>query len=123
MNVFALASLQGRWLAGRQAVIAENIANVNTPEYRVKDVAPFETVLDRTGLQVFRTDARHLNDVSAAGVEVKPIETESWETKHSGNNVSLEQELLKAGDIRRQHALNVNLTKTFHRFYLATLKG
>ena len=47
---------------------------------------------------------------------------EPWEVTHSGNNVSLEQELLKAGEINRAYRLNTSVAKAFHRMILASAK-
>jgi flagellar basal-body rod protein FlgB len=56
-------------------------------------------------------------------VAARIVAGESWDTTHSGNNVSLEAELLKAGDNRKQFALDMGVVKSFHRLYLAGLKG
>ena len=47
---------------------------------------------------------------------------DSWLVTHSGNSVSVEQELMKAGEVARNHALNTSIAKSFHRMYLASLK-
>ena len=36
--LFGLSSRRAEWLASRQAVVAENIANVSTPGYKAKDI-------------------------------------------------------------------------------------
>lgn len=123
IDLFSLASLNARWVAARHAVTAENIANANTPKYRAKDVAPFDTVLRSTGLEMARTNPLHMASAGQGDVEARVVSGESWDTTHSGNNVSVEAELLKAGDNRRQFALDMGVVKTFHRLYLAGLKG
>jgi flagellar basal-body rod protein FlgB len=42
---------------------------------------------------------------------------------HSGNSVSLEQEMLKAGDINRDYSLNTAIVKSFHRMFMTSLKS
>ncbi len=48
--LFDLASSQPRWLAIRQATVAQNIANANTPGYMAKEVAPFGDIYEQTQL-------------------------------------------------------------------------
>ena len=43
ISFFRLASDRLEWLSSRQKGIAENIANGDTPGYRARDVAPFES--------------------------------------------------------------------------------
>ena len=58
--LFDLAFQRSQWLSVRQSAIAENIANVNTPSYRARDVEPFETVLDKTELAMAATQLGHI---------------------------------------------------------------
>ena len=44
--LFDLAARHTRWAAARQATIAGNIANANTPGYKALDIEPFAEVLD-----------------------------------------------------------------------------
>jgi flagellar basal-body rod protein FlgB len=46
-----------------------------------------------------------------------------WDVTHSGNSVSLEQEMLKAGEVSRDFALSTSVAKSFHRMFMTTLKG
>ena len=40
LTLFAMAQRQIDYLARRQSVLSENVANANTPQYQVKDLAP-----------------------------------------------------------------------------------
>ena len=44
-DVFALAEKRLEWTGQRQSVLAQNIANVNTPGYTARDVKSFDQVL------------------------------------------------------------------------------
>jgi flagellar basal-body rod protein FlgB len=123
VQLMNLAVQKADWLSTRQSVLAQNVANANTPQYRAKDIVPFESFLENTKLTMATTSARHIN--------VSPGELESprtgqdrrGETVQSGNNVSLENELLKLGETNSQFALNTGLIKSFHRMISASLKG
>ena len=47
---------------------------------------------------------------------------EPWDVTHSGNTISLEQELIKAGEVNRAYRLNTSVAKAFHRMILASAK-
>ena len=60
MSFFALASKRLDWLAARQKVISENVANANTPDFLAKEVAGFDSVLAGTQSGMTTTNARHI---------------------------------------------------------------
>jgi flagellar basal-body rod protein FlgB len=118
-----LAAQQARWLGTRQTAIAGNISNVSTPGYKAVDARPFEEVMDRTALTIQASAPGHMTiDASdARGSVVRP--SDGWETSYSGNNVTLEDQLLKAGEVNRGYALNTGIVKVFNRMILASVKG
>ncbi len=123
VNLFALATQQSRWLAVRQTAVAGNVANANTPGYVAVDVEPFEKVLDKTGVKMAATEPGHLTGkASEAGFAVTESRDET-SLLPSKNSVVLENELLKAGEIRRQFELNTAIVKAFHRMLMLTSKS
>jgi len=117
-----LASQQERWLTVRQAVVAQNIANANTPGYAGMDVGAFEEVYDGAQLQMTETNSKHLS-VDALDPESSTTkESAPWEVTRSGNSVSLEQEMLKAGSINREYSLNTSVVKAFNQMLSASVK-
>ncbi len=123
VNLFDLATQQSRWLAVRQTAVAGNVANVNTPGYTSVDVEPFEKVLDRSGVQMAATNASHIGGHKAeSGFAVREQRGEP-SILPSENSVVLENELLKAGEIRRQFELNTAIVKAFHRMLMMTSKS
>jgi flagellar basal-body rod protein FlgB len=123
VNIFSIASQQSRWLAVRQSTVAQNIANANTPGYKAVDVEPFEATLAQTRLAMMRTRPGHMKPAGEAGAGPDTREEVSWQVVHSGNNVSLEQQLLKAGEISGAYALNAGAVKAFHRMLMMSSKG
>jgi flagellar basal-body rod protein FlgB len=117
-----LASQQAQWLSARQKTTASNIANANTPGYTAMDIQPFSDVLDKTQISMAATNAAHLapegNDFTAS----RPATADSWETVYSGNSVSLEQEMMKEGDINRSFTLNANIKRAFHQMLMLSAK-
>ncbi|WP_343074000.1 flagellar basal body rod protein FlgB [Microvirga zambiensis] len=120
--LFDLASRQSQWLAARQTTISGNVANANTPGYRARDVEPFADVLDKTKLTMAATNGGHIGFEPSRAEAAKVKKSESWDTVYSKNSVSLEQELIKAGEVNRQHSLNTSIVKSFHRMLLSSVR-
>lgn len=121
--LFDLASQHARHLATRQATIAGNVANANTPGYKARDVMPFAQVLARTGLDMASTATSHM-ETQGNRIPVREAKSaETWEVLQSSSAVSLEQEMLKAGDVSRQHNLDTAVVKSFHRMLMAAVRG
>ncbi|WP_417669085.1 flagellar basal body rod protein FlgB [Roseibium sp.] len=117
-----LVSQSNGWLSARQAAIAENVANANTPGFKSKDIEPFTSVISKTRLSMTATHGSHMGTETDGPRASKVRKADSWLVTHSGNSVSIEQELVKAGEVARSHALNASLAKSFHRMYLTSLK-
>lgn len=122
IQLFDLAAQQARWLSVNQSVIASNVANANTPGYQAQAVRPFAEVLDKTQLQLASSDVQHVGLTPAERGEVTTGDQAAWETTESGNSVSLEQEMIKAGDVRRDFSLNTNIVRAFHGMLMASVK-
>lgn len=123
VNLFDLAAQQSRWLSVRQSAVAGNVANVSTPGYVAVDVEPFEKVLDKTGVRMAATQSGHLGGQSAESGFAVRTEDNAPSVRPSENSVVLENELLKAGEIRRQFELNTAIVKAFHRMLMLTSKS
>ena len=121
--LFGLSSRRAEWLANRQAVVAENIANVNTPGYKAKDIKGFSDVMESTQLAMASTDSVHMTGGAGRAVAVDEESEKSWDIVHSGNSVTIEQEMLKSGEVSGQYTLNASIAKAFHRFFLTSVKG
>lgn len=123
LALFALASRQANWLDAREATIASNVANANTPGYEARDLAPFDSVMSNLQLSMATTSPGHIQPVSASGESVKVKPQESWDVVYSGNSVNLEQEMMKASDVSRAHSLNVNVVRAFHQMLINAVKA
>jgi flagellar basal-body rod protein FlgB len=59
---------------------------------------------------------------AADGPATRVQDSDTWDITHSGNSVSMEQELIKAGEVNRAFRLNTSVAKAFHRMMLASAK-
>src|SRR5262245_24670552 len=123
LYLFSAVARHNQWLSVRQATIAGNIANANTKGFKALDVDPFEKAIDGAKLAMAATHAAHIGVPVAAVAAPEVRAAEPWEVTHSGNSVSLEQELIKSSEVGRAYRLNANVVKAFHRMLLASAKG
>ena len=121
--LFDLASHHMAWLSERQALTAANIANADTPGYRTQGIGPFSSYLEGPSISLAATSPLHLTmspDVTS-GAERRA--SSSWASAHSGNNVSIEQELMTASSASRQMNIDAGVARSFQRMLLASVKA
>jgi flagellar basal-body rod protein FlgB len=78
----------------KQKAISQNIANVDTPNYKAKDVS-FKTIFQDEMNQSFntnRTDPRHI-DFSSDSNSPEIVTRQNVEYNNNGNSVDLDQEM------------------------------
>ena len=120
--LFELASSQARWLELRQSTIATNVANANTPGFKARDVEPFNKVLDAVPVRLATTSPTHMQ-LSPAETDTRATaKKDSWDVVHSGNSVSLEQEMIKGSDVNRDYSMNSAIVRSFNRMVLTSAK-
>lgn len=122
IQLFELASRQAEWLSTRQSLISGNIANANTPGFRAKDVAAFDTVLQNTQLPMRSTNPLHFTDSPTEAYVVEPKVDEGSAAQLSGNSVDMSEELMKQGSIKRDYDLNAAVVKAFNKMILMTVR-
>lgn len=122
MYLFEIASRHMTWLAERQTVTAANIANADTPGYRTRDAAPFSAVLASAAPTIAVTSPLHMSAGFESSAAYGTQTGGSWASSHSGNNVSIERELMTASSNSRMMNLDASLARTFHRMLLASVR-
>ena len=85
----------------RMAVIAENVANADTPGYKAKDMPAFAKVFSEAGGEMRATRAGHMTDASAVAMPMP--DTVRGHEAPNGNSVSLEAEMVKSVEARQSH--------------------
>ncbi|MVO17907.1 FlgB family protein [Parasedimentitalea huanghaiensis] len=104
LNVFKLANAMATHAGTRQALVSQNIANADTPGYHAKDIKPFSEVFDDDSQQGTMRASRHnhLNGSSGQGMNWTVSESGAG-TDPNDNSVSIESEILKGVEVKRQH--------------------
>ncbi|HYD30414.1 MAG TPA: flagellar basal body rod protein FlgB [Azospirillaceae bacterium] len=122
LGIFKLMHQKMQWLTQRQEVLAENVANADTPGYKPRDLVPFDfksAIRDseRNGIALTRTDGEHI-----AGEGTTTRRTSDWanrslmerkpyETSPSGNAVVLEEQMTKVAETAMDYQMVTNLYK------------
>lgn len=103
LNIFKTAHAMAKHAGLQQSLIAQNMANSDTPAYSARSLPEFSQFItnDKSGTQLRATRLGHLGVVeSSMSSQITRADT----TKDpNGNSVSLETELLKSVEARRQH--------------------
>ncbi len=120
--LFGLAARHSAWLAVRQAAVAQNVSNADTPGYRAREVEPFDRVLDAFDVRLAATSPAHVVAQPVAFRPGRAEKVDGWDVSVSDNSVTLEQEMIKAGEVERASSLNVSVVKAFHRMVMAGLR-
>ncbi|MFD1735809.1 flagellar basal body rod protein FlgB [Bacillus salitolerans] len=84
----------------KQKVIAQNIANVDTPNYKSKEVlkTSFQSEL-KSAMQAFKTDTRHYDFTNASARTSFPVVQNSNSSyNHNGNSVDIDKEMAELAE-------------------------
>ncbi len=100
------AGALARHSAHRHSIIAENIANADTPGYRARDVAPFAVAYDRLSAPR-ATRAGHYSGAPGDG-SVRVVDA-GTPTTPNGNSVSLEDQSIRAVEAQAHHNLAMTI--------------
>ncbi len=108
LEILRLAGEVAEHSAQRQGLIAQNVANADTPGYRARDIADFSEIYARglsPSLDMRQTRDGHLgplaNQVAYRIVEDVPLGAEA----PNGNTVSLEDQMTRSVGARQMHDL------------------
>ena len=98
LPLFSMLRTRMQWHQERQRLLAENVANADSPGYRPRDLAPLQfdrpgQALTQVGLE--RTASAHLSGSMGATSRFEASRLGGYDVRPSGNAVSLEEEMLK----------------------------
>ncbi|MHA3914349.1 FlgB family protein [Halovulum sp. GXIMD14793] len=94
--------------ADRQGLIAENIANADTPGYKARDLASFSEAYQGDGpgrLQLKATRLGHLQPDYTPHNAAVEVDSVFGAESPNGNTVSLEDQMMRSVAVRHQHEL------------------
>ena len=111
-DISLISTLKARmhWQQTRQKLIAENVANADTPGFQPRDLK------DATGggrgglsLTMTQTSPHHLTGTGLGASSEDVGSAQRYETQPSGNGVNLESEMVKAAENQANYQLATSL--------------
>ena len=104
LELFRMAQGLAQHAAARQSAVARNLANVDTPGYRQRDIPDFAEAWRAAGREGLGGSGPFspLREQAVRGARPDP----------NGNTVSLEGEMLKSAQIRQQHEMAMAVYKS-----------
>lgn len=113
------------WLGQRQRVLSQNIANVDTPKYRSKELAPidFARALRRETRQLplNMTNRSHIRSPHADNSFRQTRVREPYEVAPDGNTVVMEEQMMKVNDTASEYQLMSSIYKKYRSMYRIAL--
>ena len=126
-GLLGLIAKRMEWLGHRQTLIAENVANADTPKYTPRDLkaSSFAKLLRGSAATEApaRTHEAHLTSVGAGATSSAAERNDLYEVSPSGNAVVLEQELMKMNEVQAQHSLMVNIYRKHVQMMKMVIRG
>ncbi|MDH5748792.1 MAG: flagellar basal body rod protein FlgB [Rhodospirillales bacterium] len=120
--VFEAMKKRLSWLSHRQEVLAQNIANADTPNYKPRDLKPIqfkELVARSKPVSMATSNPKHLGDARAvrdgSSVEISP---KSNESSPNGNAVVLEEQVSKINE----NSISYRLTTQIYKKHLSMFR-
>jgi flagellar basal-body rod protein FlgB len=117
-DVFAFAERRLEYIDQRQQIVAQNIANADTPDYQPHDLKSFASLLTARAITPTQTDPMHLQGKITQASFTRELPNER---APDGNAVNLEGELTKVAQNETNAALVGNLWKSYMGMYMTAL--
>ncbi len=110
LTIFNAIKKSMQWTTQRQEVLAQNIANADTPKFRARDMKSFEfkDIIRRESMQInmATTGPNHLAGRQTSIRDFSEEETRMpYETSPDGNSVVLEEQMTKMNETAISHKL------------------
>ena len=114
--LFSMLRTRMQWHQERQKVLAENVANADTPRFQPRDLKPLDFAQDlqaATGggggtLKLAATDPAHFTNAASAGAFATNRNTK-YDVRPAGNQVNLEDEMMKVASNQMDYQAAVSL--------------
>ena len=120
-SVLDLADRRIRWLDRRQQVLAQNIANVDTPGWIARDLRPFADVLaDGSGASPARSQPRHQQGTRDPLLRAASL-TAVAARGPNGNAVSMEEQLINVANTETAQSTAINIFRKYTALFRLAL--
>ena len=114
LPLFSLMKAKMNYASARHEVLAQNIANVDTPGYRARDIeAPdFKDMLAKSsgGVALAATNPKHISNAGGGAASFRADKRPyTYEQSPVGNNVVAEEEMMRISQNQGEYQKALNL--------------
>ena len=106
-TIDAMEAYMGR-LSQRQQIVSSNLANIDTPGFKTKDIsfhATMQELLSEEPSELNVTRPEHTKGMVMASPHVQAFEVQGLTVREDQNNVDLDRELLKLSETSFSYSL------------------
>jgi len=111
IDILQMAHAMAAHASARQSVVAENIANADTPGYKARDIRPFADLYQQTfdKMPLKTTRNAHFSGLTASSAGLAAVPDNGAEAAPNGNSVSLEEQMTKAANVRQEYDMALGI--------------
>ena len=109
--LFSMLRTRMQWHQERQKVLAENVANADTPNFRTRDLRALDfgsQVQAASQVRVASTNPAHITGAAANGAFATD-RNNKYDVKPAGNAVNLEDEMMKVASNQMDYQAAISL--------------
>lgn len=124
-GIFDVLAQKMSYLSQKQALLAENVANVDTPGYKQLELKPFsfgEAMKQASGTMV-TTDPRHIVPASMAGTNAQSVKSKDTDVLPSGNTVDVEQQMAEVSKTSVDYQTMTSIYHKMTSLFKIAIKG
>jgi len=125
-GILSLMKDKMSYLGQKSSVLAQNVANANTPGYKAKEVVAFTSFADemqKASNTMAVTNAAHIVPASMSGVNAATKKMRSFEVLPSGNSVDLEQQMMEVSQTNIEYQADTSIYQKFMALFRTALGG
>jgi flagellar basal-body rod protein FlgB len=114
MPIFSALKSKMSWLQSRQTILAENVANADTPGYTSNEIEGFSlpgatTVRGPRPVAPMLTNPMHIAGTFSEDSSWNVDDTDTFEITPTGNSVVVEEEMMKVAETQLDYQMATGL--------------
>jgi flagellar basal-body rod protein FlgB len=120
LNLTRLANAMATRAGAQLGVIARNVANADTPGFKAMELPSFAATYQDSGLAMRATRPEHLSAAETSTPQLQKAQGKGADAPN-GNTVSLEQELVRMAEVRKDHEMALAISRSAAEIIRASL--
>jgi flagellar basal-body rod protein FlgB len=109
LEITNMAQGFARHAGARQAEIARNMAHADTPGFKARELPPFAEVYGAPDVAGMRRSRQGHLGATSDPTAVAVARTDGSAASPDGNTVSVEREMVRAAEVRQDHAMALSI--------------